>query len=372
MGISYEDFHNTWESYHKELMQFGNNIATKFNTAFTRIEAIEKELIKQQAPGAEFVSAVIPSEEQKAFGLFLRKGREVLQPYEVKTLRVSDDPQAGYLCPPQMATEIIRSITESSPIRQIARVVGISRESLEAPKKTGSGAAYWISEVGERTEVTGFKVGMERLTPQEMAYLAKVSLKQLEDSAFNMEQELMLEFSDAFAVLEGAAFISGNGVEKPEGLLTNTSVSSMNSEDADDITADSIIKLPFQIKSDYLANARYILNRTSLWKIRSFKDPVTGLYLWQPAMAAATPPTICGFPYTLCPDLPDPDEDTYPVVFGDFRRAYMIVDRVNMAVQRLAEKYAEFGQIGFLARRRVGGQVVLPEAIVKLKCAVTE
>jgi HK97 family phage major capsid protein len=313
------------------------------------------------------------SAEFKAFDKWMRKGKEALDSYEVKALIVSSDPAAGYLCPPEFDTEIIKGISEFSPIRQIAKIRQISGESLETPRKKGTGDAYWISEIAERTEVAGFEIGMEKTSPHEMAYLLKASLKQIEDSKYNLEAEVSEELVDAFARLEGAAFVNGNGVNKPEGILTNGGVGSYLSEDADDISPEGIIALPFQIKSGYLTNGTYILNRTSLWKIRTFKDPVTGLYLWQPAFAATTPPTICGFPYLLCPDLPDPAADAYPVVFGDFRRAYLIVDRMpSMSIQRLVEKYAELGQVGFLGRRRVDGQVVLPEAIVKLKCDVTE
>ncbi len=311
------------------------------------------------------------SPEFKAYDKFVRKGEKALGPEELKALTVADNPEAGYLAPAQISGEIIKGIVEFSPMRQVARVVQITRESLEIPKKTGSGSAYWVSEIGTRAEVTGLKYGREKLIPYEMAYLAKASLKQLEDSAYDVEAELNQEFAEQFGVLESEAFVNGTGAEQPEGLLTNASVPTYISEDADDITADSILALPFQIKSGYLPGARYLLNRTSLWKIRTFRDPVSTAYLWQPAMGDATPATICGFPYTLVPELDDPDTDKVPVLFGNFNRGYMIVDRVTMAVQRLSEKYAEAGEVGFLARRRVGGQVVLPEAIIKLKCATS-
>jgi HK97 family phage major capsid protein len=341
------------------------------NDMDTRMDEIETELARIKTPTLFALNREEQSRELKAFGQFLRKGQAALAPDEFKLLRVSDDPAAGYLAPAQFAAEVIKGITEYSPVREISRVVEISRESLEVPKRTASGTPYWISETAERTEVTGLTYGLEKLTPYEMGYLAKVSLKQLEDSAFPMEQELAQEFAEQFAKLEGTAFVSGTGSNQPEGLLTNTNIATVNSEDADDITPETIIKLPFSIKSGYLRNARYILNRTTLWKIRTFKDPVSGIFLWQPAMADATPATICGYPYTLCPDLDDPDTNTYPVLFGDFSRAYLIVDRVNLSIQRLDQKYAEYGIMGFLARRRVGGQVVLAEAIVKLKCATS-
>lgn len=323
---------------------------------------------------AQDKSKAFQSRECKAYNRYLRRGKEFMIAEEAKALRVADDPRAGYLAPPELDTAIIKGISEFSAVRSVAGVRQISAESLEIPKKTGTGNAYWIGEIAERTEVTGLEFGMEKIPTEEMAYLMKASLKNLEDARWPLEQEITAEMSEAFARLEGTAFLKGDGVNKPEGILTHPGIATHNSEDADDITPDSVLALPFQVKSGYISNGRYLLNRTSLWKIRAFKDPVTGTYLWQPAMgfgADAYPATICGFPYTLCPDLDDPGEDKYPILFGDFMRGYRIVDRVPFSIQRLSEKYAEFGQVGFLGRRRIGGQVVLAEAIIKLKCAVT-
>ena len=380
----------TLEELHRENLQLIEELRTATEKKNRTIDQLQDRLddieTKMARPPLDYSGAANPffqpedkskafqSRECKAYNHFLRKGKESLGPEEFKALRVADDARAGYLAPPELDTAIIKGISEFSAVRAVAGIRQISAESLEIPKKTGSGDAYWIGEIAERTEVTGFAVGMEKIPTEEMAYLMKASLKNLEDARWPLEQEITAEMSEAFARLEGTAFLKGNGVNKPEGILTHSGIATHNSEDADDITPDSVLALPFQVKGGYLGNGRYLLNRTSLWKIRSFKDPVTGTYLWQPAMgfgADAMPSTICGFPYTLCPDLDDPGENKYPILFGDFMRGYRIVDRVPFTIQRLTEKYAEFGQVGFLGRRRIGGQVVLAEAIIKLKCAVT-
>ncbi len=233
------------------------------------------------------------------------------------------------------------------------------------------GTATWVTETGTRNEVTGLTYGKERITPSEMTYLAKASLAMIEDSAFNLEQELVEEFSRAFAALEGTAFISGNAVGQPEGILTNASVPHIPSGDASLIKADSLISLTYQIKAGYRKNAVWIMTRQTQALIRGLKDAVSGNYLWQPGLLNGQPDRLCGYPVLECVDMPAATAGLFPIVFGDFSQGYLIVDRVQFMVQRLAEKYAETGEVGFLARRRVGGQVIIPEAFCKYEIAAS-
>ena len=130
-----------------------------------RLDALTDEVLKMKTPG--FVGSpnrkLGGSIEMKAFGTFLRRGANALRPDELKVLRVSDDVQAGYLCPTEVANEIIKGVTEYSPLRTIAKLRQCRREAIEIPKKTGSGAATWVSETGTRAEVTGLTFGQERI-----------------------------------------------------------------------------------------------------------------------------------------------------------------------------------------------------------------
>lgn len=333
-----------------------------------RYDELAAAVVKMQGPGADFgsLSHGRTSPEQKAYGEFLRRGINALGPEERKVLTVSDDPQAGYLAPPQVAAEIIKGVNAYSPLRSICKVLTCNRESLEIPKKTASGTATWVSETGTRAEVTGLTYGMERFSPDEMTYLAKTSLKLLEDNAYNLEGELNEEFALAFAALEGLAFISGDAAGKPEGILTNASIPHITSAASGVIDADVVMKLPYEVKTDYAKNGTYVMNRKTLGVIRLLKDATSGVYIWQPGFGGQ-PNLLCGYPVLECSDMPDIAASAYAVVFGDFKRGYVIVDRVQIAIQRLAELYAREGQVGFLARKRVAGQVVLAEAFCKLE-----
>lgn len=334
-----------------------------------RMGYMEKELVKTMAPGPGLAPGSQPAgfgRETKAYDLYLRKGVSALEPSERKVLLISDNPAAGYLAPPQVSAEILRVALSYSPLRQICRVVQINRESLEVPKRTGHGDAAWVGETEVRAETVGLKFSLERLTPYEMYYLSKVSVKMLEDAAYPLEQEIAAEMGEQFAVLEGAGFIGGTGAQRPEGILTNASVAHVPSGAAAAITADAIQGMPYELKGEYARNGYWVMNRKTLGAIRKLKDASSGDYLWQPGFGGQ-PNLLCGYPVLECSDMPDVAAAAEPVAFGDFKRGYMIVDRVGIAIQRLDQPYAVDGIVGFLARKRVGGQVVDPGAFIKMR-----
>jgi len=351
------------------LQEEHNNLLSAIKRKFdTRFDEVDKTLANLRKPPFALPGGLDgrSTPEFRAFDQFLRKGLSAIEPDERKVLVVSDDPSAGYLAPPEVSAEILRIALDYSPLRQIARVVQINRESLEQPKRSGHGTAAWVTEIGTRSETTGLAFSMERLTPYEMYYLAKASLKQLEDSAYPLESEIAAEIGEQVGVLEGGAFISGNGVGKPEGILTNSSVAHVPSGGASTITADALMGMVFQVKSEYAKNATWVMSRATLGEVRKLKDAVSGNYLWQPGFGGQ-PNLLLGYPYIECSDMPAIGASNEPIAFGDFRRGYMVVDRVGLSIQRLSEKYAENGIVGFLARKRVGGQVVDPTAFVKMR-----
>lgn len=302
----------------------------------------------------------------QAFDAYCRKGDAALSVDEKKALTVSNDSTGGYLAPPEYVRELLKTITEISPIRSIARVRSTGQRSIQVPKRTSTFAAQWVSESGTRSETTGYNVGLEEIPAHEYYAMVDISEQDLEDSVFDLEAEMQSEFSTQFAKAEGAAFVSGNSVGKPEGILTNSSVSSVNSGNGTALTADGLITLVHSIKSEYTRNGTFIFNRGTLSAIRKLKD-TAGQYVFQAGMmlTGGVTNTILGHPYVEATDMPDVGAGAKPVAFGDFSRAYMIVDRVQMAVLRDPFTQATTGNVRYIARRRVGGQVVQAEAIVK-------
>ena len=330
-------------------------------------EQVEQLETVMKRPNSGFDTKQI-DETSEAFDKFVRKGIENLDPDEKKALTVSNDSTGGYLAPPEYVRELLKTVTEISPIRTIARVRTTGQRSVQIPKRSGQFSAQWVAEQGSRSETTGYNVALEEVPAHELYALVDISEQNLEDTVFDLEAEMQSEFAEQFAKAEGTAFVSGNSVGKPEGLLTNSSVSEVNSGNGTALLADGLITLVHSIKSEYSQNGSFVFNRTTLAAIRKLKD-TAGQYVFQAGMSlqGGVPNTILGFPYVQATDMPDVGAGAFPVLFGDFSRAYMIVDRVALAVQRDPFTQATSGNVRYVARRRVGGQVVQAEAIVKQK-----
>lgn len=302
----------------------------------------------------------------KSFDKFIRKGKESLDDVERKALSVSNDNQGGFLAPEEYVRELIKTITEVSPVRSVARIRSTNQKSIKMPSRTATFTAQWVAEQGTRSETTGYTTNLEEIPTHEVYALVDISEQELEDSVFNLESEMREEFATQFAKAEGQAFISGNSVGKPEGILTNGDVASTVTGAGAALTGDGLIQLVHDIKTDYGRQGVFMFNRSTLAAIRKLKDSA-GQYVFQAGMmlTAGVPNTILGYPYFEAPDMPDVSAGTVPVVFGDFRRGYLIVDRVSLSVLRDPFTQATSGNVRYMARRRVGGQVVLAEAIRK-------
>lgn len=287
---------------------------------------------------------------------------------EMKANALLPDTAGGYLAPTEYVLEIIKGETEISPARSLVRVRQTANKSIQIPKRTGQFAAQWVAEEGTKSETTGLTYGLEEIQAHEIYALIDITNQMLEDSAFDMEAEIRTEAQEQFAVAEGAAVVSGNGVGKPEGFLSNANVATTNSGHATLITADGLLTLFYAIKTAYSRNATWSLNRTTLGSTRKLKDG-NGQYLWMPGLAQGQPNSINGAPYVEMPDMPNEGAGLKPVAFGDFRRAYTLVDRIAIEMLRDPYTQATTGKVRFILRRRIGGQVTLAEAIRTLTCS---
>ena len=307
----------------------------------------------------------VESMQTKVFDKWLRKGKDSLSPEEVKVLTVSNDNTAGYLAPPEYVREIIKGVTEFSPIRSIARVRSTTNRSIQVPKRTGQFAAQWVAEEGARAETTGYAVGLEEIPAHELYALVDISEQELEDSVFNLEAEMNSEFVDQFAKAEGNAFVSGNSVGKPQGILSNANVNNVAKGGAA-LDGDSLISAAHNVKTEYSKNGTFVMNRSTVSAVRKLKDG-GGQYIFQPGIyGMGIGSNILGHSIVEATDMPNVGGGLKPVMFGDFKRGYMIVDRVNLSIMRDPFTQASSGNVRYIARRRVGGQVVLPEALTTI------
>lgn len=339
-----------------------DTIESKMSDFSSRLNALERSTIESRKPG---IKSKVSDPE---FLNYLKNGK-----IETKALTLWSG-TAGYKAPIEFSNRLIEYLFNYSPIRSVANVRTSAANTLRIPKMTTAPVAAWATETGTRNVDTSIEVGQVDIQSFEMSYLTKATLQMLEDQNFNLEDELAKSFAGSFAVLEGTAFISGDGTTQPEGLLTNASVPVALTGDASKLTADSLISLPYKINFAYRANPKecyWLMNGKTIGTIRQLKDPVTGVYLWQPGLSVDSPQTLLGYPILECPNMPDIAANNFPILFGNIKRAYTILDHVDFMVLRLSELFIQNGYIGFMGRKRVGGAVVDANAIVKLKVAAS-
>ncbi|WP_241560643.1 phage major capsid protein [Paenirhodobacter populi] len=328
-----------------------------------RLDKIEA---KMNRPGG-IESKVEKTEEQKAFGAYLRLGDRGLAGVSEKALTVANDATAGYLAPVEFGSEILKALREFSPLRQYARVISIGSTEIVYPRRIGSTAATWVSEVEDRTE-SGPSYEQVTLTPHELATFTEISKKLLEDNTYNLEGELATDLAESFAIAEGAAFVAGSGAGQPRGILNATGLEVVSSSvavmDDDPALYDLLVDLFAAIPTAHAQSAAWSMNRKTLARLRKVKDSA-GWPIWQPSLAENMPATLLGRPVIEMVDMPDIAAGATPIVFGDWS-GYRIVDRVGFSL--LVDPYtrAKNGITVFHARKRVGGDVTNPDRFAKL------
>jgi HK97 family phage major capsid protein len=307
-----------------------------------------------------------PKPESKAFSGYLRRGDKA---DEFKTLRVSSAPQGGYLAPTEFTTEFVRDLTLFSPIRGIATVKPTSHGSVTLQRRTGVTNAKWKGELAAQ-EGSEPAFGQLEITAREVNTYVDISNQLLQDSVVDADSEVRLALAEDFGQKEGLAFVKGDGVAQPAGLMTDSGVAYFANGHATVLSADALIGMIYSLPAYYRNRGTFLLNGNTLAVIRKLKDS-TGQYLWQPSYQAGQPETILGRPVVEAVDMDDVSAATFPVLFGDVATAYRIIDRIDLSVLVNPYLLATNSTTRFHASRRVGGGVVQPNAVKKLKMAVS-
>jgi len=334
----------------------------KFND---RLDEINRAVAELKAPRPEMRDND-PKSETKAFFSGLRKsllGRP-LDELEKKAMTVGDATTGGYLAPAEFVNDIIKFDVLYSPIRTLAKVRQTKNRSIQIPKKKQSASAAWVTEIGTRSETTNPKFGLEEIPTHEMYALAKISKQDLEDTAFDLQGFLVDEFGEQFGVLEGEAFLTGNAVGKPEGILVNSAITGFTgATTSGKVVADDMLETLYALNDRYARSATWLWKRSTTLAIAKLKNATTGDYLWQPGFQVQGQPNVLGRPYVECKDMPAEGNGAKAVAIGDFRSGYIIVDRLEVEIMVDPYTSKSTGCVEISARKRVGGQVVLPEAI---------
>lgn len=289
----------------------------------------------------------------------------------------------GFALPEEIAREIDRLSVDISPIRQIAKVVTVGSPDYKELIDVGGAAFEWVGENGTRSQTNTPDLAEVAPTFGMASARPRATEESLDDLFFNVESWLIESVAEAMAAGEGAAFVNGNGTNRPTGFLAGpTPVATADASRAFGTlqytpsggaaalptSADVYYNLIYSLRARYRANARWVTSKAVLAELRKLKD-TTNNYLWQPSLVAGQPEMLMGYPVTEAEDMPAVAANAFPIAFGDFQQGYLVADRVGLRITR--DDITLPGFVQFYVRKRVGGRLRNTQAIKLLKCATS-
>jgi HK97 family phage major capsid protein len=361
-----------------------NEKVERIDTAIGNFQAIIDDVNARLAAaqvGAGQQRPISPEERQYADDFkawLIGNGNEsAVQAAQKKGIRAAmsegTNTAGGYFTPIEWDRTIIDRLKLVSPIRSISQVQSTTKRGwtkLLNDRNVGSG---WVGETAARPQTTNPGLVPLQFVVGEIYAMPAATQDLLDDAeGVNLQDWLAGEVELEFSRQEGIAFVGGDGVNKPNGLLTYTDntihpwgpIATVVSGNAALLTQDGIINLVNDLPSAFVPNARFIANRKTIGAVRKFKD-AQGNYQWQPSLQLGTPQTLLGYPITEVPDMPDIAANSIPAMFGDFQRGYLVIDR--MGVRVLRDPYSNKPYVLFYTTKRVGGGVQNPEVLRYLK-----
>lgn len=352
-------------------------INEKINAQEAELKSLREAEKKSNRPGVAGANGEAAEYKGLFVDGFMRKGREDGLREKAGSLGVPED--GGYAVPEEMDRNIIELLRDESVMRQEATVIQVGSEEYKQLVNLNGAGASWVGETAARPETNTPQLAEIKPTYGEVYANPQATQKMLDDVMFNVEQWYQNEVLLQFAETENAAFTTGNGTSKPKGLFAHPT-----SADADGVrafgtiqkivsgasvsfTADDLVKLVYGLKKGYRNGAKFMMTNEALQAARLMKDS-DGNYLWRPGMELGAPSTLMGYGISENEDMPDIASGALSVAFGDFKRAYKIVD--VRGVSMLRDPYSNKPYVGFYSTKRVGGMLTDSNAVKALEISV--
>ena len=359
-GILSAEDDATYSKMEKEIEDYGREIQR-----LERQQAIDAELARPTS--TPIVNAPTGGSVEKTGRASDEYKTAVLDALRSNFRKVSNvlsegvDANGGYLVPEEYDKRLIDVLTEENVMRRLGTSITTSGEHKINIAGTKPAAA-WIEEGGNLTfgDATFDQIILDA---HKLHVAIKVTEELLYDNAFNLESYIIDQFGKALANAEEDAFLNGSGTGQPLGILSPTGGAEIGITAASGtkITSDEVIDLVYSLKRPYRKNAKFLTNDQTLAALRKLKD-TTGQYLWQPSYQAGEPDRLLGYPVETSPYFPVITTGGPALAFGDFSY-YNIGDRGTRSFAELKELFAGNGMVGFVAKERVDGKLVLPEAV---------
>jgi len=288
--------------------------------------------------------------------------------------------------PPETERAIERRLMAGSPMREISTVRTVGSGVFRKPVSTAGVVSGWVAETAARPETDPATLALLEFPSADLYASPAATQSLLDDAMIDLDEWLAAEVEDAFAAQETQAFVNGDGINKPKGFLSYTTVAdasqtwgqigyvasgaagAFTATTASSNPTDRLIDLIYTPKAQYRPNGRFVMNRRTVSTVRKFKD-VDGNYIWTPPSRVGETASLLGYAVTEIETMPDIAANSLSIAFGDFQRGYLIVDRAGVRVLR--DPYSAKPYVLFYTTKRVGGGVQNFDAIKVLKFSAT-
>ncbi len=345
-----------------------------------RLTMLDRKSLRLARPALS-ATADLAAPHQKAFNAYLRSGDDDgLRGLEIegKAMSTAVNSDGGYLVDPVTSETVKSVLAATASIRAIANVVNVEASSFDVLIDRNDAGAGWANETASTTETGTPQIDRISIPLFELNALPKASQRLLDDSAFDIEAWLAGRIADKFARSEAAAFVSGDGADKPRGFLNHAVVDNdvwtwgnigyvPTGIDGSIGDGDTIIDLVYALGAQYRAGATFVINSKTAGALRKLKDS-DGRHLWSDGFSAGEPARLLGYPVLIAEDMPEIASGSAPIAFGDFSAGYTIAERPDLRILR--DPFSAKPHVLFYATKRVGGDVSDFAAIKLLRCAV--
>ena len=362
-----------------------SEIETKLQKQEERLTMLDRKTMTNANRPALSGAVAHEAPHQKAFEAYLRSGDDdALRglSLEEKALSSAVAADGGYLVDPQTSETVKTVMHNMASLRGIAQVVNVEATSYDVLVDHTEIGTGWASETGAVTETATPQIDRISIPLHELSALPKASQRLLDDSAFDVETWLADRIANKFARAEAAAFIAGDGIDKPKGVLAHTLAAEVSwswgnigyvttgvdGEFDASAPADALVDLVYALGARYRANATFVMNSKTAGVVRKIKD-ADGRFLWSDGLSAGEPARLLGYPVMVSEDMPDIASSTAAILFGDFNAGYTIAERPDLRVLR--DPFSAKPHVLFYATKRVGGDVSDFAAIKALNFAVS-
>lgn len=408
IGTAFEEFKKTNDDVIAALKKGDEGLAALLNDKLSRIEVdlsaavkakkdieTEQQLLRERiedlesrksSPGKTAHEKAADEYKATVFEWIRAKGQSPMHETKLhdmmrKDITVASAAGGGYAVPEDISRQIGNLQLRFSDVRSVVKVVTVGTSDYKELIDINGATGGWVGESDSRTATNTPQLREVAPTHGELYAYPQVSEWSLDDVFFDVEGWLTESVARAFAIAEATAVISGNGTNKPTGMLNTSPVSTAdtaspkraaaayqfilggdNSPAA--VDADAMIDVMYALNSAYRQNARWIMNSNTIGQVRKLKD-TTNQYLWQPSLQAGQPDLVLGKPISTWEQLSDPVGGAFPLAFGDFSQGYLLTQRTGLRITR--DNVTNVGYVRFYIRQRVGGIVLNNDAVKWLK-----